>query len=217
MGKTIFDDGFHHYLVEGAQFIGEDGIPVLADLHNTQIPKKLVPFNKARTNKDKRGYIHFYIHDKGFASVITSTKKYLELFRQYDGIITPDPTMMIDNSLCLLKVSTYYNRAIGFYLQRNGIPVIPNIRWTNEKSYSFCFLGVQKYGIVSISTHGCCKTAKQKKMFRDGLLKMLEVLEPKTVLVHGCMPKKVFEGLEGKTKFVRYPSEFEKTHVKEKR
>ncbi len=216
MRKTLFDDGYHHELTEGAKVIGEDGIPVLADMKNTQIPKELVPFNKARTKKDKRGYVHFYIHDKGFACVLNNVKRYIQLFRQYDGIITPDPTMGINNSLCLLKVSTYFNRAIGFYCQRNGIPVIPNIRWTNEKSYSFCFLGVPKNSIVAVSTHGCCRSKVEKELFRDGLYKMIEELEPIGVIVYGHMPKEVFEGFEEKTRFYRYPSEFEQTHKEER-
>ena len=212
MRKTLFDDGYHHELTEGARFIGEEGIPVLVDMKNAQVPKDLVPFNKAKTRKDKKGYVHFFIHDKGFASVLNNVKKYISLFRQYDGIITPDPTMGIDNPPCLLKVSTYFNRAIGFYCQRNGIPVIPNIRWTNEKSYSYCFLGVPKHSIVAVSTHGCCRSKEQKQLFRDGLIKMLEVLEPEDVIVHGCMSKEIFEGLEDKTRFHPYPSEFEQTH-----
>lgn len=216
MRKTLYDDGYHHELTEGAKVVGEDGIVALANMKNTQIPKELVPFNKAKTKKDKRGYVHFYIHDKGFACVLNNAKKYAPLFRQYDGIISPDPSMGIGNSLCLLKMSTYFNRAIGFFYQRNGIPVIPNIRWTDEASYPFCFLGVPKNSIVAISTHGCCKSKEQKELFRAGLIKMLEVLEPEDVIVHGHMPKEIFQGLENKTRFHRYPSEFEQTHKEER-
>ncbi len=39
MRKTILDDGFHNYLVEGAAFVGSPGIPALMNLKNIQIPK----------------------------------------------------------------------------------------------------------------------------------------------------------------------------------
>lgn len=44
---------------------------------------------------------------------------------------------------------------------------------------------------------------------------MIEVLEPTDVIVHGCMLKSIFKEFEGLTKFHRFPSEFEMTHMKE--
>ena len=214
MKKIIYDDGFNDYLVKGATFVGEAGIPVLPRMKNLQIPKELIPFTKSRKNLERRKFVHFYEHDEYFKCLLNHPEKYTELLKTYDGIISPDPTMLIDNSKCLLETSTYMNRAIGFYYAKNGIPVITNVRWTNDKSYSFCFLGIPKNYIVSISTHGCCKTKKQKENFKEGLSKMLEVLEPTDVIVHGCMPKSVFEEFENMTKFHRFPSEFEITHKK---
>lgn len=212
MKKTIFDDGFHSYLVENARFVGKPGIPMLMDLDNTQIPKSLVPFTKVRTCANKRNYVHFYVHDQFFQSILTCTHKYVDLLKQYDGIITPDPTMFIQNSPCLLETSTYFNRAVGYYLQKQGIPVIPNIRWTDEESYDYCFLGVPKHSIVAISTHGCCRSQEEKQRIKDGVKKMIEVLEPKSIIVHGHMPKKVFAEFIDVVPFYRFPSEFEQTH-----
>ena len=55
--------------------------------------------------------------------------------------------------------NTYMNRAIGQYLQQQGIYVIPNVRWCDERSYTTCeliekfaFFGLQKHSIVSIGT-----------------------------------------------------------------
>lgn len=215
MKKLIYDDDFNNFLVEGATFIGEAGIPVLQNMNNLQVPKELVPFTKSRKNIDRNKYVHFYVHDKYFKSILTHPEKYVVLFKTYDGIISPDPTMFIDNSKCLLETSTYMNRAIAFFFAKKGIPVIPNVRWTNEKSYEFCFLGIPKRYIVSVSTHGCCKSKQQKENFKNGLSKMIEVLEPTDVIVHGCMPNSIFKEFEGLTKFHRFPSEFEMTHMKE--
>ncbi len=215
MKKTPYDDGFHQYLVEGAIFVGEAGIPMLMDLDNVQVPKEIAPFDKARAGKaSKKSYIHFYMHDKYFAPVLSATDKYLDLFKKYDGAITPDCTMLIGQSKCLQETNTYLNRAVGFYLQKQGIPVIPNIRWSDERSFEYCFLGVPKHYIVSISTHGCIRSMQQKECFKSGLYAMLENLEPKDVLVHGYMPDTVFGEFAEYTNFHRYPSVFEQTHGK---
>ena len=211
----ILDDGFQSYLTEGAMLVGAPGIPMLMDTNNTQIPKSIIPFSKALNCKNKRQYIHFYEHDKTFSRVLTATSRYLPVLQEYDGIITPDCTMMINQSPCLQQTNTYFNRAVGYYFQKHGIPVIANIRWSDEGSFSYCFLGVPKCNIVSVSTHGCLRSKEQRNMFNRGMHAMLEVLEPSAVLVHGYMPEDVFGEFYGQIALYRYPSLFEITHKKE--
>ncbi|MCD7981301.1 MAG: DUF4417 domain-containing protein [Clostridiales bacterium] len=213
--KTVFDDGFQAYLTEGARFVGDAGIPVLMDLKNTQIPFDIIPFTKARACANKRQYIHFYEHDKAFSTVLTSTKQYLDLLKQFDGVITPDCTMMIGQSKCLQEANTYMNRAVGYFLQRQGLSVIANLRWSDESSFEYCFLGVPKNDIVAVSTHGCITSKEQRLMFKKGMSAMLETLTPKAVLVHGYMPDDIFGEFKGQAEFYRYASQFERTHRKE--
>ncbi len=212
--KTIFDDGFYPHLTEGATLVGKPGIPMLMDLKNTQIPKDMIPFGKSTSCKNKRQYIHFYSHDKVFSRVLTSTSKYLELFKMYDGVITPDCSILINQAPCLQQTNVYMSRAVGFYLQKQGISVIPNIRWGDESTYDFCFLGVPQNSIVCISTHGCLNDKRLRQIFKEGIPVMLDILSPKTVLVHGFMPDDVFSEYLNRTTFIRYPSEFERTHQK---
>ncbi len=213
--KNILDDGFQAYLTEGATFVGEAGIPMLMKLDNVQVPKDLVSFSKINTCKNKRQYVHFYQFDNVFSKVLTSTNRYIDVLKEYDGVITPDCTMLIGQSKCLQETNTYMNRAVGFYLQKNGIPVIPNIRWSDESSFEYCFLGVHPDSIVSISTHGCIASKAQKAIFKIGIEAMLDSINPEIVLVHGYMPDEVFGEFLNQVEFRRYASEFEKTHRKE--
>ena len=213
--KTIFDDGFQDYLTEGATFVGEPGIPMLMDLNNTQIPRDMIPFSKAKNCSNKRQYVHFYMHDREFSRVLTATNHYLDLLKCFDGVITPDCTLMIGQSPCLQQANTYMNRAVGFYLQKNGIPVIPNIRWSDESSFDYCFLGVPKESIVSVSTHGCITSRFERQMFKTGMRAMLDAIQPKIILVHGYMPDEIFGEFNGRVELHRYASQFERTHLKE--
>lgn len=212
MKKTILDDGFQAYLTENAELIGDPGIPNLLNLNNVQIPKALIPFNKINKEIDKSKYVHFYIHDYQFSQILTSTNKYIDRLKQFDVVITPDCSMLIGQSKCLQQTSTYFNRAVGLYLQKQGIPIIPNIRWSDEKSFEYCFLGVPKHYILSISTHGCIRSKKQKEIFKLGLGEMIQRLEPSSIIVHGYMPSSVFEDYISAVPFYRFPSEFELTH-----
>ena len=51
-----------------------------------------------------------------------------------------------------------------------------------------------------------------KDFFKAGLNQMLDKIEPSDVIVHGHMPKDVFSDFVNRTRFHRYPSQFELTH-----
>ncbi len=214
--NSFFDDGFQAYLTEGATFVGEPGIPMLMNLNNVQVPRDMIPFAKARRCANKRQYVHFYMHDREFSQVLTATTRYLDLLKLYDGVITPDCSLLIGQSPCLQQTNTYMNRAVGFFLQKNGIPVIPNVRWSDERSFEYCFLGVPKGVMVSVSTHGCIKSREQRRMFRVGLAAMLKTLQPPIVLVHGSMPNDVFGEYLNQVEFHRYASQVERVHRRKK-
>lgn len=206
--KNRFDDGFQAYLTEKANFVGDIKMPEIIDMKNTSIPKELITYEKLKTSKTKRGYIHFYNHDKIFANFIADVRKYIPLLQEYDGVITPDCSLAIGQLDYLQMTNTYFNRAVGVYLQQNGIPIIPTVRWSDEESFRFCFNGLPKNSILAISTHGCIKSNEQKRIFRKGLLKMLELLTPTDVIVYGYMPDSIFGDLKDKTNFHNYQNHF---------
>ena len=209
MNKTPYDDGGFEYLVEGASFAGDAGIPELLYSSFTQTPKSLLPIERMNITKDKRQYLHFYQHDKSLRRYVTSAPRYLQKIQEYDGLITPDFTLAIGQSRCIQEANVYYSRAVGFYYQKHGVSVIPNVRWSDKESFEFCFLGIPKNQIVCVSTLGCIRSKEQKQCFSEGLDAMLHELTPSTVLVHGVMPDDVFGPYLDQVDFHRYPSHIE--------
>lgn len=206
MSKTIIDDGYSSYLVEGATFIGKYQIPSLPKHDEILIPKDMIPFDKRNVVKEKDLAIDFYMHDVTFRQILTSTSKYLDELSRFAAVISPDCSLYRDMPLCLQITNTYMNRAVGFYLQKHGVYVIPNVRWGDERSFEFCFQGLPTNDIVCISTHGCIKGEENKYYFKRGLEEMLIVLKPQVVLVHGSMPDEVFSDFLSEAKFVHYES-----------
>jgi len=208
MSKTVIDDGFAAYLVEEAEFDGKWEIPIIKK-EDIDMPKDIIPYDKIKKiskNDEKSVYVHFYMHDVKFRQVITNTKKYLDAFKKYGGVISPDCSLYIDMPLCLQMANTYMNRAIGFYLQNNGVKVIPNVRWGDERTYEFAFDGLESNGVYAISTWGCIKSKEDKSRFREGLREMIKRLNPKKILVHGDMPECIFSEFYGCVEFVNYES-----------
>ena len=212
MNKNLIDDGFRADLVEKAYFDGIFEIPVIDKPQEIIIPKGLIPFTKRKRDTDHKNFICFYEHDIKFRDCLIAVDEYIDDLSEYPGIVSPDCSLYLDMPLCLQIANVYINRAIGHYFQERGMCVIPNVRWGDERTYTtkvlpekLAFLGIPKHSIVSVGTYGCVKSNEAKHYFREGLIAMLETLEPKVVLVYGAMPKQIFEGLENRTRFVNYP------------
>lgn len=212
MHKNLIDDGFRADFVETARFDGIFEIPVIKKPDKIIIPDGMVPFSKRKADKEHKNFVCFYEHDLMFRDCLTATDKYLDELSKYPGIISPDCSLYIDMPLCLQIANVYMNRAVGHYLQSKGLYVVPNIRWGDERTYTtielpekIAFLGAPKYSILSVGTYGCVKSKDAKFYFREGLVAMLDELEPEVVLVYGSMPRQIFEGLNNRTHFVNYP------------
>lgn len=210
--KHIIDDGFNAELVAKAYFDGIMEIPILSKPKEIIIPRAVIPFSMANRSADHSEFVHFYEHDKRFSDVLTTTKEQLPVLQEFAGVISPDCSLYRDMPLCLQIANTYMNRAVGYYLQSQGLYVIPNVRWGDERTYTtvelpekIAFLGVPRNSIVSISTYGCIKSAENKHYFREGLTAMLDELSPQVVLVYGAMPDSIFAPVKDRARFVNFP------------
>ena len=89
--------------------------------------------------------------------------------------------------------NTYRGRAIAVWLQNNGVEIIPNVRFNDERTYEFCFDGIEKFKTVAVGTHGCIKRRIDKDYFKDGLAEMVKRLSPRTIIVYGSAPDNIFK------------------------
>lgn len=210
--KNIIDDGFNAEIVETAVFTGHLEIPLIKTPSEFIIPYKMIPFSERNKSKNYEEFVCFYEHDIRFRDILTATKEQIDSIKKFKGIISPDFSLYYDMPLVLQMTNTYLNRQIGHYLQTQGIYVIPNVRWGDERSYTriiqneipFAFLGIEKHGIYSIGTYGCCKTTENKHHLREGLRSFIKEIEPKIILVYGAMPDSIFGEFKKDVKFVHY-------------
>lgn len=209
--KKLIDDGFAPELVERAVFDGELEIPFIRREEMFVPPYLMRPFSRRGVTAMPDEYICFYEHDVHFAKVIERASEYLESIKKFGGMVSPDCSLYRDMPLVLQMANTYLNRAVGNYFQQNGVHVIPNVRWGDERSYRgtsrfepFAFLGVEKHSVVSVGTYGCIRGDENRFYFRDGLMEMLRAIEPPQVLVYGNMPSDIFGSSLDKSEFLRY-------------
>lgn len=206
------NDGYSSWLVEAAALDDVLDMPCLSLPKRIEIPENLIPFSKVPYSESHTEYVHFYEHDVVFHDFLQNPELQIESLYPFPGIITPDCSLYRDMPLILQMTNTYMSRAIGCYMQEQNMNVIPNVRWGDERSYRpgltdvpFAFLGIEKHGIVSVSTYGCIRGKENKRHFHDGFHSMLEYLQPEIVLIHGAMPNDVFSDIPSDLQYVHYP------------
>ena len=87
----------------------------------------------------------------------------------------------------------YRSRALGHWLQFNGVRVIPNIRFGDRRTYRICCDGIEKHCVIAIGTHGNIRTIKEREIFLKGLDVVVKILEPKVIVIYGSAPEKYFK------------------------
>ena len=155
-------------------------------IHNDgYIPTDMIGFNYAKTSREKSTCIHFYVDDYQFERIWNYPEKYLDTLLEYDAILTPDFSLYMDMPMAMKIWNVYRSRLIGAYFQSQGLKVIPTISWAEKETFKFCFKGIPKGSIVSISTVGIKEDEYSRKIWREGMQEMIKQIEPQAILVYG--------------------------------
>ena len=205
-------DVFHSFLVENADYDGYFELPVIRT--SDQLPHKVITFSKAmsKTWDDFDCWVVFYEHDRDFERLWSKPRQYLDKLKKFKGIISPDFSLYRNMPLIMQMWNTYRNRAIAVWLQNNGVEVIPNVRFGDERTFSFCFDGVEENKTVAVGTHGCIKRKEDKIFFKIGLARMVQRLSPKTIIVYGSAPDSIFKPYKDMgINIIAFESEFSKS------
>ena len=187
MKRKTVKDVFGFWKIKGAELSGDYEIPVIHG--SSKIPEDLVLFTDCEKEKHPENKsIHFYQYDENFANCLENeaklTKK-LYVFRKFQSVILPDYSIYRDMPFAHQIYQIYKSRSIGSFLMQNKIRVIPNIRWGDERTLKIACDGIDKWGVVAVGVQGGYKNAENSDCFEKGFYKMLDILEPETVLCYG--------------------------------
>ncbi len=205
-------DVFHAFLVENADFDGYIELPVIKT--SDKLPEKVVTFSKAMTKSwtDFDCWVVFYEHDKEFERLWNNPKQYLDKLKKFKGVISPDFSLYRNMPLVMQMWNTYRGRALAVWLQNNDVEIIPNVRFGDERTFSFCFDGIEENKTVAVGTHGCIKRKEDKIFFKIGLARMVQRLSPKIIIVYGSAPDNIFKPYRDMgIKIIAFESEFSKS------
>ena len=182
-------DVFNAFLIASAYYDGVFEFPVIQPTY--LIPNKLIAFSKALSCTD-----------------------YNQL-RRYNGVILPDFSLYRDMPYVMQLWNIYRSRAIGFWLQQNGIRVIVNIRYADRRTCHFCCDGVAQHCVIAIGSHGTIKNKTDRQFFCEGLDVIMKRLEPSAIVVYGKTPDAIFgKGKRSGIQIIQFDSDCSISHRK---
>lgn len=209
------------FMLKDAEFVIGSDIPI-CDSTKVIIPHELISYEdakhiyKLKLNKEPDffvdAFVHFYIDDQKFdgprAGIWNNPYKALEIIRHFAGAITPDFSTNADFPDAIKRYNTFRMRAFGHWLITNNITVINNARWGTIETWNYCFDGIPLNSIISIGTvaSGLHKL-ENRPHFQDGLLRLVETIQPQTIIIYGSAKYSIFEELQQQgIKIVSFPS-----------
>lgn len=204
-------DVFNAFLVALANFAGIFEFPVINPTY--WIPNNLISFSKCLSSKSFNYWVHFYEDDYLFERVWRQPRKYLEILKRFNGVILPDFSLYRDMPLVMQLWNIYRSRAIGHWLQKNGVKVIPNIRFGDKRTFRICCDGISKHCVIAVGSHGNLKNPIDRKIFLEGLDVVVKRLQPKAIVVYGSAPDKHFKKYrDAGIGIVQFDSSFATSH-----
>lgn len=213
-------DVWNAYMCVGASFTERD-IPTCPTTATTP-PSKIILWDEAKhiyknaLARNDRDFFYdavvcFYMDDYKFdgpRGIWHDSAHALKVLSHFAGVITPDFSTYQDFPEPIKIYNTYRMRAFGYWLGRNGIPVINNVRWGTEESYRYCWDGIPKNSMVAIGTAGGSpRKLVDRRRFENGLYELVRVLQPHTVLVYGSDQYTCFDVLRAQgVRILAFPS-----------
>jgi hypothetical protein len=168
------------------EFDGEKtwGIPVIRPIILTEKMIQLISYTdtKLKDRKNCHKYVHCFQDDSKLLQAYSNPENRLLHLARYKGVLTPDYSLYPEMPRWRQLESIAHSRWCGACWQTYGLIVIPTINWSDENSFDFCFLGLEKGGTVAVSTLSClCEPTS----FLRGYRQMLNILEPSAIICYG--------------------------------
>lgn len=174
------------FLTEGARLTGKYGFPALSPCHTLCPPESMLPFSKAYSQKPERcGLLHFLEDDYKFERIWNDSKKYLAFLKKFLYVIAPDFSIKIGMFVADQLHNYRKNMSLAYWMQSNGINVIPLACWSDSMSFEWCFDGMPNGGTIAVSMTGSMGNDLSEQAFWRGLKEMFRRITPDRVWLFG--------------------------------
>lgn len=159
------------------------GNPILLPCND--IPKRLIPFDKALSTVKQDAYVHFYLEDYQFERVWSKPKKYVDLLSKFDGVLMPDFSVYLDMPVPMQKWNMYRNKFIARFFQDHGVNVIPIVQIVMPSLFEDMIDGLPQNSILAVNCSNMVNRYLAKRLLRNEMFQVKERLCPTHILCYG--------------------------------
>lgn len=204
--RKNFKDIFGVYFLESLSFEGKYDMPIVGCFDNLEKLDYLALYSDVSDyHKTNNTGVCFYQYDQIFDglhglynSIVYQEEKRLEKFRlrfkDIKYIIAPDYSLYGDFPNGLQLINVYKSRFCMEWLSQNTKAIIiPNIRWTYDYSFEYCLDGIMKGSNIAVGILGQMKKKENKQMFIEGFKKVIDAIEPPSIVAYGFITESNFE------------------------
>lgn len=192
--KPYFRDVYLAYLIDGANRTEPEGFPIIEiEMVAKTPPVDVVQWDRRKYDckNPSKTTVCFYCNDTGFVPVLNNPRHYLEELKKYESVIGPDASPYDNMPPVVQNSQIYLNLAITYYLAKNGIKVIPNVRLGNK--HTLPSLKAYPIGtLIAIGTHGFTHNVANRHVFREQIEIIVKKLKPSGIIVYGPVSEYLF-------------------------
>jgi len=187
----------------GYEVVGDEQIPISLPAGTALVPERLVRFDElSRSVVASAEAIHFYSSDEKFEKVLFEPQLYLEKFSKFKAVLTPDCSVTSGMPYSTRVLQTRLSRQVGAIWASHGLNVITSVRWSDNKDFEIAITGIPRNSIIAVGTYGLMRNSESKRVLREGLERLVELLEPASILIFGAIDPDLHERLS-KTTVIR--------------
>ncbi len=153
--------------------------------YKDEIPSMYITLSELSQQGNPKACVTHFEADYNLERLWANADKYIPIYAKYQCVSEPDFSLKIGMSLGAQIANCFRNRALGFYFQKCGLPLLPSMSWSSTSSYEFCFDGYEKGGAVIVSTTGVMSREQDIFYFCLGFKEMLKRVAPDAVILLG--------------------------------
>jgi hypothetical protein len=140
------------------------------------------------TQRARGGTLGFFLDDSRLEPLWSRPERYGVEFKRFGiaAVVEPDFSLWVDDSIETQLFNVKRKKIVSRQWQEYGLAIIPNLNWSDERSFSFCFAGIP----VGASVVACeCRTAgsadDDRRAFLKGLEQGVKQVQPQHVVIYG--------------------------------
>lgn len=152
------------------------------------VAKRLVGYdqrNSVAKEDRRRTWLHFFLDDYRFECVWNQPKRYVDVFRQYAGVLAPDFSAYPEWPMAMKLFNVYRSRWCGRFWQEHGIKVLPVVTWAEPASFEYALDGLPPRAPLALAVPHIYHEEDVKLAFYTGVRRVLTTLHPSKLLVYG--------------------------------